>query len=63
MELCWAQWQMPIIPATPWVEVGRIEVRGQLRQKVNEDPISINKPGMVEHICGVGGPWSEASPG
>jgi hypothetical protein len=54
---------MPIIPATPWVEVGRIEVRGQLRQKVNEDPISINKPGMVEHICGVGGPWSEASPG
>jgi hypothetical protein len=33
------------------VEIVRITVRGQPRQKVIENPISINKLGMVAFAC------------
>jgi hypothetical protein len=33
------------------VEIRRTVLGDQLRQKVSKTPISINKPGMVAHIC------------
>jgi hypothetical protein len=41
---------MPVIPATWEVEIGRITVSGQPRQKVCET-ISTNKLEVVTHIC------------
>jgi hypothetical protein len=34
----WAQWLMPVFPATQEVEMGRIVVQGQQGQKVSEIP-------------------------
>jgi hypothetical protein len=39
---------MSVIPAALEVELGRIAVQNQPGQKVNKNPISINKPGVVE---------------
>jgi hypothetical protein len=38
---------MSIIAATQKVDIRRITVQGQYRQKVSETPISTNKPGKV----------------
>jgi hypothetical protein len=34
---------MPVIPATLEAEIRRVEVLGQIRQKVGETPISMKK--------------------
>jgi hypothetical protein len=39
----------PAIPATQDVEIRRIKVVGQPRQKVSQTPILTNNPGMV--VC------------
>jgi hypothetical protein len=39
----------PIIPATKKVEIRRMVVQGQPRQKVSKNLISTNKPGVVLH--------------
>jgi hypothetical protein len=33
------------------VEIGKIVVQSQPRQKVSNTPISTNKPGLVAHVC------------
>jgi hypothetical protein len=63
-------WLMPVTPAMQEAEIRRILVQNQPGQKVKEDPISINKLGMVVHFCNssyvgghIGGLWSETGPG
>jgi hypothetical protein len=46
-----AWWLMAIIPVTLEVEIGRIMVQCQPQQKVSEITISINKLGVVIHVC------------
>jgi hypothetical protein len=43
---------MPVIPAMGCggVEIGRITIQGQTREKVSKTLILTNKPGMVVHI-------------
>jgi hypothetical protein len=43
---------MPVISVTQEVEIERITVQDQPGQKVRETPISINKLGVMVHICG-----------
>jgi hypothetical protein len=42
---------IPVILATPGMEIGRILVQRPPRQKVIETPISTKKLSMVEHVC------------
>jgi hypothetical protein len=44
-------WLKPVIPATQEVEIERIMVWCQSRQKVSKTPLSTNKYGMVVHAC------------
>jgi hypothetical protein len=60
---------LPVIPATQKVEIGRIAVQDQPRQKFCENPISDNKSDMLACVCGpsywkleVRGLESEAGP-
>jgi hypothetical protein len=41
---------MPIIPATPEVETGRMEIQGELGKKVSKTPFSINKLSTVARL-------------
>jgi hypothetical protein len=42
---------MLVIPATWEVEIRKIVIHHQARQKVSAPPISTNKPGVVVHRC------------
>jgi hypothetical protein len=46
-----AWWFTTVIPATPKVEIERIVVQGQPRQKASKTPISTNKLSVV--VCTV----------
>jgi hypothetical protein len=47
----WAQWLVSLIASTWEVEIRRIMVQGQTRQKVWETPSQQNKPGVVANKC------------
>jgi hypothetical protein len=42
---------MPIILATQEVQIRKIQVQGQIRQKVGNTPTSSSKPGIVTLAC------------
>jgi hypothetical protein len=44
-------WFTSTILASPVMEIGRITIQGQSRQKVSKTSISTNKLSMVVHIC------------
>jgi hypothetical protein len=46
-----AWWLTAIIPVTQEVKVGRISVRGQSRQKINKNPVSTIKLGVLICTC------------
>jgi hypothetical protein len=46
-----AGWLTPVILATQEVEIRRITVPGQPRQKVRKTPMSTNKTGVLVHAC------------
>jgi hypothetical protein len=46
----WVWWCTPIIPFTEEVEIGRMRVQGQPRQKL-ADPISTSKAVLVLYNC------------
>jgi hypothetical protein len=60
---------MPIIPATEEIEIGKVKVWGEPRQKVSETLNSTKNLDVVAHTCDpamweayVGESWSKASP-